>query len=140
MTLTKKIQELDELRAKATQGEWEYQSENYRNGVTVKGGSVSDANDSVLSCGDSGGYAHFPKDNAEYIIALHNAYPALRQAILERDRYKAAGEALAERMRNSSCPCCVKCYSDSFVEWRNDALTYWDICYRTAIDDSSKQV
>lgn len=93
------------------------------------------------------------KNDAAYSIALHNAYQALRQAVLdgekhqkelidrqldlilanddliklrgEVERYKAAGEALAKAVEEQAAD------TDYSL---NHALT----AFRTAIDDSSK--
>lgn len=126
MNITETISLLDELRGKTKQEgkDWTVLS-HFREG---DGEIVFDG---IFSVDDEGADGLVIEgQNAEYIVALHNLLPALRRAAM-------AGEALKERIKNASCPCCVKCYSDSFAEWRDDALTYWDICSRSAIEEKN---
>lgn len=86
MNITETISLLDELRGRTTQGEWDWRhGDNGIDIVTEKEGTK---------------FATFFKvdrlNNVEYIIALHNALPALRQAALDGERYRKAGETLAK--------------------------------------------
>lgn len=125
MTIQELIDSLDEKRREATPGEWKAHIEGYSWTVRADGKAVFDDG--------SAGYEYEAvcnKKDREYIIFLHNSYEALRTAALESERYRKAGEELAERIRNTSCPCCVKCYSKSFVDWKDSALKYWGICFK----------
>lgn len=137
------IKHLDELRAKATQGEWQQYPDGANIHMEDRCGIVSrddwkwaerPKNYVAMSWNDKGA---MDLNDAAYIIALHNAFPALRQAVLERDRYKAAGEALAKAVEKmSGTKIDGGGHLELFVERKDarDALA----AYRTAIDDSSK--
>ena len=86
MDITETISLLDELKSKATQGEWNPITEITGRIWTGYKGSADSL--SVLTDSDS-----------EYIIALHNSYEALRQAALDGERYKRAGEELANGLK-----------------------------------------
>lgn len=134
------IKHLDDLRAKATQGEWQQYPDGANLHMEDRCGIVSrddwkwaerPKNYVAMSWNDKGA---MDLNDAAYIIALHNAFPALRQAILDGDRYKAAGEALkasidgivlALRMTNTVHPELL------------DEFDFASDTYRTAIDEKN---
>lgn len=95
--ITKLITDLDAKRAKATQGEW---YDVHLAGIVLREGDEPDFTRN--------------HDETEYILALHNAFPTLRQAVLDGERYKAAGEALAKAM------------AETITLHDGDGEKYWD--------------
>lgn len=108
------IAKVDELRAKATQGEW-YHDKIGPNAQEFVGGNGYQIAGMAGAFRDSG-----PTNNAAYIVALHNAYDTLRKAVLrmamvdesdrliktrewceETERKAIAGAALAEYMEKA---------------------------------------
>lgn len=129
MTSIELITQLDELRAKATQGEWRIDDE-----------------DGNLICNDDVLSVDMRQSDINYIAEMHNALPTLRQAVLERDRYKAAGEYVSKALENAHSELPKIGY---WTRVKNAAVlaAYQRIAtgvepqpsaYRTAIDDSSK--
>lgn len=122
------IKHLDELRAKATTTNWRIERE------------------------------IFSHDDAEYLGALTNAYPALRQAVLDCERYKVAGMKLYNLCSKLTPEKCDEAEEAMEViikqaEAGNELFNTLDNlykpelpsdvyraieAYRTAIDDSSK--
>lgn len=132
------IKHLDELRAKATQGEWGFEHHIPDNTAYRTWNSVDWSNNKF--------------EDAEYISALHNAFPTLRQAVLDGERYKAAAMELMKAVEKIDI---------LFTDQKFDLTRMHDVkeltingrqfnevwrtqrdaaleAYRTAIDDSSK--
>lgn len=92
------IDELDELRAKATQGEW---------GDLHLDGVYFENSDGYMGLDHKRNY-----ENACHIVSLYNAYPALRRAAL-------AGEVLAERLqRDHDSGDCGNAHRDELSTYR----------------------
>lgn len=151
MTIQETIASLDALRAKATQGEW-YTDQLGEKGQTFIGGNGYMIAAMAGAFKDSGTLS-----NAAYIIALHNAFPALRQAILDGERYKAAGEALAKAVeemdisdyskqrlsleKQGVARPMIAATESGFMHHKNltsTKITSALTSYRAAIEDSSK--
>lgn len=138
------LTELEELRSRATQGEWTHFPEEH-----TKDGDSSYAEITVV--GEKDEFACRLADwlideDAAYIVALHNAFPSLKARIEELERKAEAGEKLAEMVENID-EVMVRRFplNDSFQEravvndyWRekrNEALA----AYRSATQDDSKE-
>lgn len=115
---TEIISLLDELRGKATQGEWRqgkllltaqtkrWTEDARRRGdeeeqryifTGFSGADEGRSRQVVLGCISE---MSDPRLDAEYIVALHNALPTLRKAALDGERYRKAAEELeADRNR-----------------------------------------
>lgn len=144
------LTELEELRSSATQGDYRVLEEHMK-GIRYTFGVVGQNHE--LFCAGTG-----TKEDAEYIVALHNAYPSLKARIEELERKAEAGEKLAEAVEGTgdfwdgrcrSCmnkPCDYSCsgcpypfvdYSDGTggFERLHTALA----AYRSATQDDSKE-
>lgn len=97
------IEEIEQLEKAETLGPWEYQEQNYRRGIAVKGGSVSDLHDSVASCSVNGDYADLKQENLEYIIAIHNSLPALLRELRAHRKFAETMKKLTSKsMRDAT--------------------------------------
>lgn len=100
MDITEIISLLDELRGKATQGEWEYSEYGAETNDDVlimqktRTGKRKEDWIVIPSVNDGDASCITENKNIGYIVALHNALPALRQAALDGERYRKAGETL----------------------------------------------
>lgn len=99
MDITEIISLLDELRGKATQGEWEYSEYGAETNDDVlimqktRTGKRKEDWIVIPSVNDGDASCITENKNIGYIVALHNALPALRQAALDGERYRKAAEA-----------------------------------------------
>lgn len=106
--------ELNSLREQATQGEWKKKRHGSEH-ISVLEERYNGA--ARVSC-----MFENHENNANYILALHEAFDELK-------RRDAATQQLIETLEKQDCPCCVKCYSNGFVEVRDALLAE----YREAI-------
>jgi len=105
--ITETISLLDKLRGKCTQGEWQQYPDGDihmedRCGIASRDGwewAQRPKNYVAISWDEKGA---MNLNDAEYIVALHNNLPALRQAALDSERYRKAVEALLKALENTS--------------------------------------
>lgn len=94
MNITETISLLDELRGKTCRGNDWYRK--YYEQVQYDGG-VHDVHEGVFTIDEDGEMDDITfsdsEEVSEYVVALHNNYEALRQAALDGERYRKAGEA-----------------------------------------------
>lgn len=137
--ITELISDLDAKREKATQWEWK---NNDQGGFW----RVEDKNGNEVFDDGSAGDEYAPscnEDDRDYIIALHNAFLELRQAVLDGERYKAAGEALAKAIDGTDLTSWStfvgedpdKQWNDCNNAWRHEAK-HWVYIYRSATNQN----
>lgn len=108
MTIKQTIEKLDEMRGKATQGEWKVFNE-YDCWAVVKVGD--NEKEPIFDDGSSAG-EYSPRCSEidrDYIIALHNSYETIRNAAL-------AGEALAEAVESMEVTA-IACSKDPAAQY-----------------------
>ena len=100
------LESLDEMRSKATQGEWKHKNFGDADGlVFTKDGFLV----ARLENTDSGDSLHQQYD-AEYIVALHNSFDQIRSYIQDLEREADAGRKLAEAVMEHSCDGTEDCF------------------------------
>ncbi len=121
-TIQQTIASLDDMRGKIEPQEWV--SDHFDDENVYFGTNEED----IGACFDDKSQG---TDSAEYIVALHNSYPTLRNTVLEAERYKRAGEALAEAIERLEIDgrCEYNCKGD-IKEQKEAAL----IIYRQAVE------
>lgn len=94
MNITETISLLDELRDKA-RGEHGWKVD----GDESPYAAIKEVDGVRITTNDYGTGVGMDMEDAEYIVALHNNYDTLRQAALDSERYRKAGEELVNGLR-----------------------------------------
>lgn len=132
--ITERISLLDELRGKTCRDNDWYRK--YYEQVQYDG-SIHDVHEGVFTIDEDGEADDITFSDSEavseYVVALHNNYEALRQAALDGERYRKAGEELVravERMYTDDIKPICRETSDWWEQQRDAALAN----YRQAVE------